>query len=77
MRVLKKGPDTDWGKELRCMGYGLGTTGGCGALLLVSPRDVKSHYDDGDTSYWFVCPECGARTHVTSRTFSQLQGGVS
>lgn len=76
MRVLKKGPDTDWGKEFRCKGYGTGATAGCGALLLVSPRDVKSattrDYDGGsDTSYWFVCPECGAKTYVSYNAFGR------
>lgn len=74
MQVISKGPDPQGGKELRCRGTGFGTTAGCGALLLVTPRDVQrsSHTDYGggsDTYYWFVCPECNARTDVSSDTF--------
>jgi len=72
MKVLKKGTETNWGKEMTCSGYSLGKDGGCGALLLVSPRDVKSQYDgDGDTRYWFTCPECGANTYVRYDVFSR------
>lgn len=76
MQVLEKGPDPSGCKKLRCRGYGTGTTAGCGALLLVSPRDVKSRttsdYGGGsDTDYYFVCPECNAWTFVRYDTFSR------
>lgn len=76
MKVIKSGKDRKHGKKLTCRGYGTGETGGCGALLLVSPRDVMSAtYSDygggSDTSYWFVCPECGAKTYVSWNTFSK------
>lgn len=78
MQVLEKGPDPKGCKELRCRGYGLGETAGCGALLLVSPRDVRSlttsDYGGGsDTSYYFVCPVCHARTYVPYNVFSRSQ----
>lgn len=64
----------DWGKELKCKGHGIGKTAGCGALLLVSPRDItttrSSDYGGGsDTTYSFTCPECGACTEVSYNTF--------
>jgi hypothetical protein len=78
MKVLKKGPDTDWGKEMRCTGSGMGKTAGCGALLLVSPSDIKeAYYQDGETTYWFVCPECSVSTYVRHNAFSSLQRSVS
>lgn len=85
MKVLKKGSETDWAKQLRCKGSGLGGTAGCGAVLLVSPGDVKSetlcHFDDYETVYWFVCPECGVRTSVRENEFVSRsrtrKGGVS
>ena len=44
--------------------------GGCGAVLLVKPGDVETHVDsEGDNSYWFVCPECGAKTYVSWNAF--------
>ena len=71
MKVIKKGSENDsFGKELTCKGSGLGKgKGGCGAILLVKPCDVMSSSYDGDTSYWFVCPECGAHTYVSYTTF--------
>ena len=74
MKVLKSGKENaSWGKEFNCKGSGTGKTAGCGALLLVSPRDVKSesNYDYGHASYWFVCPECGAKTYVSWNAFSK------
>lgn len=76
MQVLEKGPDPSGCKKLRCRGHGMGKTAGCGALLLVSPRDIQSaSYTDygggSDTSYWFVCPECNARTEVSYNAFSR------
>lgn len=70
MKVIKSGKDNkSFGKEFVCKGYGVGKTGGCGAVLHVMPRDIMSAtYSDygggSDTSYWFVCPECGAKTYV-------------
>ena len=71
MKVIKKGPENEaWGKELVCKGSGLGKgSAGCGALLLVAPADVLSHYYDGDTTHWFVCPDCGVKTYVKSSDF--------
>jgi hypothetical protein len=72
MRVIKKGSEnTDWGKDLTCKGNGLGKgVGGCGAILHVTPADIARHTDsDGDSSYWFVCPECSAKTYVNHNTF--------
>lgn len=58
MKVLKKGTERDdLCKKFTCME--------CGALLEVHPGDIKSFTDsDGDTCYWFVCPECTHRTHT-------------
>ena len=77
MEVLEKGPDPKAGKKMRCRGYGTGKSAGCGALLLVSPRDVESStshdYGGGaDTDYYFVCPECKVKTYVKSSLFSRL-----
>lgn len=72
MKVIKSGKDNhDFGKELTCKGYGLGPkVGGCGAVLLVKPCDIAVHTDhDGDSTYWFVCPECGAKTYVSWNAF--------
>lgn len=72
MKVLKKGcENTSFGKDLVCKGHGLGKkVGGCGALLHVVPADVEKYVDsDGDASYWFTCPECGAKTYVSYDTF--------
>jgi len=76
MKVLKKGSENEvFGKEFTCVGSGVGKgKGGCGAVLLVKPADVSEHhYTDisgtGDTEYWFVCPECGAKTYVSSSVF--------
>ena len=72
MKVLKSGKDNDsFGKEFVCKGHGLGKkVGGCGAVLLVKPGDVETHVDsEGDNSYWFVCPECGAKTYVSWNAF--------
>ncbi len=70
MKTIKKGSENaNWGKELVCKGTGIGKTAGCGALLLVSPADVHEHYYDGDTSYWFVCPECHVKTYVKPADF--------
>lgn len=76
MQVLQKGPDPQGCRELRCRGYGTGKTAGCGALLLVAPRDVQSQtstdYGGGtDTDYYFVCPECHVRTYVRYNLFSR------
>ncbi|OGL99147.1 hypothetical protein A2304_03275 [Candidatus Uhrbacteria bacterium RIFOXYB2_FULL_57_15] len=78
MRLLEKGPDPKGCRELRCKGNGVGNTAGCGALLLVSPRDVKSFvshdYGGGsDTNYYFVCPVCHAETYVSYSTFSSCR----
>ena len=73
MKVLKKGCDNaNFGKEFVCRGYGLGKkVGGCGAVLHVVPADVEKYTDcDGDSSYWFVCPECGAKTYVKYNAFN-------
>lgn len=71
MKVLKKGCDNpNFGKDVVCVGYGLGKSGGCGALLHVVPRDVIVSSDgDGDSLYWIICPECNARTYVKSTLF--------
>lgn len=76
MKVIKSGKENDsFGKEKVCHGYGLGRgRGGCGAVLLVKPCDISestsSDYGGGsDTSYWFTCPECGARNYVSYDTF--------
>lgn len=71
MKVLKSGAENDaFGKEFVCKGTGLGKKyGGCGALLLVKPRDVESSCPDDDWYYWFVCPECGAKTYVKEANF--------
>jgi hypothetical protein len=76
MKVLQKGPNPEQSKELRCRGYGVGETAGCGALLLVSPSDVKSEHrtdytGDSDIVYYFVCPECGVWTYTSYNTFSR------
>ncbi len=76
MEVLDKTPDPEAGKKLRCRGSGTGKTAGCGALLFVMPRDIDSasyrDYGGGsDTSYWFVCPACSARTYVSWNLFSK------
>ena len=73
MRLIKKGfENASWGKEFTCKGYGLGKgVGGCGAVLHVTPADIASHTDcEGDKSYWFVCPECHAKTYVSYNAFS-------
>ncbi len=73
MKVLKKGSDNaNFGKEFVCKGYGLGKkVGGCGALLHVVPADIEKCTDsDGDASYWFVCPDCGAKTYVKYDAFN-------
>ncbi|HSD12314.1 MAG TPA: hypothetical protein VLC10_02035 [Patescibacteria group bacterium] len=72
MKVVKSGKDNDaFGKEFTCKGYGMGKkAGGCGAVLLVKPCDVETHVDcDGDATYWFTCPECGAKTYVAWDAF--------
>lgn len=77
MKVIKSGRDNPcFGKEFTCAGTGVGKTGGCGAVLLVVPRDIESAtYSDygggSDTSYWFTCPECGAKTYVSYNAFSK------
>lgn len=75
MKVITSGKDSDFGKELTCEGYGLGKkVGGCGAVLLVKPCDIESrcgYGDYDDTTYWFVCPECGAKTYVSHDTFKK------
>ncbi len=72
MRVIKKGSENaTWGKEFICKGYGLGKgVGGCGAILHVTPGDIMKHTDsDGDSSYWFSCPDCGAKTYIRYDAF--------
>jgi len=72
MKLIKKGSEnTNFGKEFVCKGYGLGKkVGGCGAVLHVVPADILTHTDcDGDASYWFVCPDCGAKTYVKYDAF--------
>jgi hypothetical protein len=72
MKVIKKGfENADFGKEFVCKGYGLGKgKGGCGAVLHVVPADIVAHTDcDGDSSYWFTCPDCGAKTYVKCDAF--------
>lgn len=72
MKVIKKGfENADFGKDFVCKGYGLGPkAGGCGAVLHVVPADICVHTDrDGDSAYWFVCPECGAKTYVKHDAF--------
>jgi hypothetical protein len=71
MKLIKKGLDNpNFGKEFVCKGYGLGKGGGCGAVLHVVPADICVHTDsDGDSSYWFVCPDCGAKTYVAYNAF--------
>ncbi|MEK7623825.1 MAG: hypothetical protein AAB408_04135 [Patescibacteria group bacterium] len=72
MKVLKKGSEnTNFGKEFVCKGYGLGKgVGGCGALLHLVPADVLSSTDwEGDSMYWFVCPECHAKTYMKHDAF--------
>lgn len=73
MKVLKKGCDNaSFGKEFVCKGYGLGKkVGGCGALLHVVPADVEVRVNyDSDDSYWFVCPECSAKTYLKYDAFN-------
>jgi len=70
MKVLEKGPDTKSGKEFRCRGWGIGPSAGCGALLLVFPSDIQVSHYDGDTDYYFICPECHKHTAVSANTFS-------
>lgn len=78
MKVIKSGKDNEsFGKELTCKGYGVGKgSAGCGAVLLVKPADVESSYGvymgEGETSYWFVCPECGVSTSVKENTFKGM-----
>jgi hypothetical protein len=69
MKVLKKGRGvTVRSKKMTCVGDA--NRDGCGAVLLVSPDDIKSetflHYD---ANHWFVCPECGAETYVDAEDF--------
>lgn len=78
MKVLKKGfENASFGKDVVCSGSGMGKgKGGCGAVLHVVPADIHeatySDYGGGsDTSYWFVCPECGASTYVRYNLFSR------
>ncbi len=72
MKVIKKGCDNpDFGKDLTCMGSGLGKgAGGCGAVLRVVPADISNNLSTGGEAHWFTCPECSAKTYVTWRTFS-------
>lgn len=76
MKVLKSGKENNFGKELVCKGTGVGKEGGCGALLLVAPGDVKEHsyysYGDHEVDYYFMCPECHVKTHVSPSSFSKL-----
>ncbi|OGH93022.1 MAG: hypothetical protein A2563_05430 [Candidatus Magasanikbacteria bacterium RIFOXYD1_FULL_40_23] len=75
MKVIKKGFEhATIGKELTCVGDGFGKgKGGCGAVLHVVPADIYvKHFSIGDydgTHYWFVCPECSAKTYVKYDVF--------
>lgn len=71
MKVLKKGfENASFGKEFTCVGSGLGKgKGGCGAVLHLVPADVETSYYDGDSTYWFTCPECGAKTYLKYDAF--------
>ncbi len=72
MKVIKKGfENAHFGKEFVCKGHGLGSkVGGCGAVLHVVPADICVFNDyDVDSTYWFVCPECGAKTSIKYDAF--------
>ena len=72
MTIIKSGKDNlSFGKEMTCKGHGLGKKiGGCGAILLVKPCDIDKTTDgEGDTSYSFTCPECGAKTYIAYNAF--------
>jgi hypothetical protein len=73
MLVIKSGKENhNFGKHLTCKGHGLGKKiGGCGAILLVKPGDIDVTTDcEGDKSYSFTCPECGAKTYVAYNVFN-------
>lgn len=73
MTIIKSGKDNHaFGKALTCTGHGLGKKiGGCGAILLVKPCDIEVTTDgEGDRSYSFTCPECGAKTYVSYNAFN-------
>lgn len=72
MKVLKKGSENaSFGKEFTCKGCGLGKgKGGCGAVLHVVPADIHVHASvEYDNTYWFVCPECNAKTYINPNAF--------
>lgn len=71
MEVIKKGwPQKGWTSKFTCSGKGNGG-GGCGAVLLVSERDLyythSHHYDGSSETYkTFTCCECGVETDITA-----------
>ena len=74
MKVITKGCDNpNFGKEFVCKGNGLGPkVGGCGAVLHLVPADISVYVSsEYDNSYWFVCPECGAKTYISYNAFDK------
>lgn len=71
MKVIKKGRKGGRAWQLKCTGKGYGG-GGCGALLLISKKDI-CNLNDHCNSPNFECPECHTATDVPEKILTLLQ----
>ena len=61
MKIINKGIDLEnWALQIKCADDFV--TEGCGALLEINAKDIKSSiYDRVDDEYYAVCPICNQR----------------